>query len=398
MVNRVHFPSFSDEEYQSRWRKIRDAMEARGLDCLLIYGAYCSFGSDPGEVNLRYVSNFVDQFQAYCVFPKNGEGTLITSFNGHIATAKEISAFQDIQFGGLKLDEKAIEILREKGMEKSKIGIVGINSARRVSIPHEQYERITKFLPGAEFEIATDLIENLRLLKSDEEIEFLRRGAEITDQALDAYVRAIKKGVRNVDLYNQVLMETHRAGGTLCFTLLGSTPMENPSMAFPDAYMSDRPIQKGDVIISEHSSGYGGYSGQILRTVFVGKPTKHYEKLFEIGLDVYQRVRSTLKPGSTEKEVQEGAQPILDAELTVKAPLLHGWGNFIEPPIMGVKGSVHPIQSYTFQKGHTIVVEPNPSTPDGMSGIFLGDLCLVTEKGSESLHSYPLDPIVIDSF
>ena len=398
MFNRVHFPKFSDQEVQSRWQKIRDAMEERQFDCLLIYGAYCSFGSDPGEANLRYVTNFVDQFQAYCVFPKAGEATLVTSFNGHIATGKEVSAVGDIRFGGLKIDEKVVEMVREKGMEKGRIGIVGVNSSRRVSIPHEQYVQITESLPEAEFEIATDLIERLRRIKSDEEIEFLRRGAQITDQSLDAYVKAIKKGARNIDLYDEVLARTHREGGTLCFTLLGSTPMDDPNMAFPDAYMSDRPIARGDVIISEHSSAYGGYSGQILRTVFVGPPTKDYEKLFQIGREVFDKVLSSLRPGSTEKEVQEGAQPILDAGLTVKAPLLHGWGNFIEPPIMGVKGSAHPIQSYTFQKGHTIVIEPNPSTMDGKSGIFLGDLCVVTENGAESLHGYPMDPIVVEGF
>jgi len=373
-------------------------MEERELECLVIYGAYCSFGSDPGEVNLRYVTNFVDQFQAYCVFPRSGDPTLITSFNGHIATGREVAVVKDFRFGGLKIDDKVVEVLREKGMEKSKIGIVGVNSARRVSIPHEQYVLITESLSGAEFEIATSLIEELRLIKSDEEIEFLRRGAAITDQSLDAYVRAVKRGVRNIDLYDQILTETHRAGGALCFALLGSTPMENPTMAFPDAYMSDRPIQEGDVIISEHSSGYGGYSGQILRTIFVGKPTKHYESLFEIGLEVFERVRSGIKPGATEKEVTEASQPIVDAGLTVKAPLLHGWGNFIEPPIMGVPGSAHPIQSYTFRKGHTIVIEPNPSTKDGNSGIFLGDLCMVTDTGVETLHQYPMDPIVIDAF
>ncbi len=398
MVKRVHFPKFSDQEYQNRWQRIRDEMEARQFDCLIVYGAYCSFGSDPGEANLRYVTNFVDQFQAYCIFPKKGEATLATSFNGHIATGKEISAVEDIRFGGLKVDEKVVELLKEKGMEKGRIGIVGVSSARRVSIPQEQYARITQSLPQAEFEIATDLIENLRRIKSDEEIEFLRKGAQLTDQSLEAYVRAVQPGARNIDLYDEILVETHRAGGTLCFALLGSTAMENPGMAFPDAYMSDRAIVRGDVIMSEHSSAYGGYSGQILRTVFVGKPTPHYEKLFQIGQEVFERVLSTLRPGSTEKEVQEGAQPILDAGLTVKAPLLHGWGNFIEPPIMGVKGSAHPIQSCTFEKGHTVVIEPNPSTQDGTSGIFLGDLCLVTENGAESLHRYPMEPIVVESF
>jgi Xaa-Pro aminopeptidase len=398
MTARVYFPKFSDDEYAARWQRIRQAMDQRGLDCLVIYGAYgSSFGSDPGQANLRYVTNFVDQFHAYCIFPKIGEPTLLTSFNGHLATGREITTVPDMRFGGLPLGARIIDLLREKEMTKSRIGIVGISKMRNISIPHEHYVEITEALPDAEFEVATDIIDGLRRIKSDEEIEFLRKGSEITDRAFAAELKAVKRGATNLDLYNEILMESHRAGGTLCFALLGSTPMANPSMSFPDAYISDRKIEKGDVIVNEHSSCYGGYSGQILRTVFVGPPTKDYERMFEIGIDVFHRVKEVIKPGATTADVQKAAAPIIDADLTVTAPLLHGWGNFMEPPIMGVKGSKHPMMEWTFEKGETIVVEPNPCSTDLKSGVFLGDLCVVTENGAESLHTYPIDePIVVD--
>ena len=400
MTTRVYYPKFSDAEYASRWQRIRDAMDRRGLDCLVIYGAYgSSFGSDPGQANLRYVANFVDQYHAYCVFPKTGEPTLLTSFNGHLATARDITTVPDMRFAGLPIASKVVELLREKEMRKARVGIVGISEGRGISIPHEHYVEITEAFPAAEFELATDIFENLRRVKSDEEIEFLRKGAAITDRSFAAAVKAVKPGATNVDLYNEILIESHRAGGTLCFALLGSTPMANPDMSFPDAYISDRPIARGDVVVNEHSSCYGGYSGQILRTVFVGPPTRQYEKMFEIGIDVFHRVKEVIRPGATTADVQAAAAPIIDADLTVTAPLLHGWGNFIEPPIMGVKGSKHPMMEWTFQKGETIVVEPNPCTTDLKSGVFLGDLCVVTENGAESLHTYPIDePIVVDGF
>lgn len=400
MTNRVYYPKFSDAEYASRWRRIREAMAERNLDCLIIYGAYCSsFGSDPGQANLRYVANFVDQYHAYCVFPRNGEPTLLTSFNGHLATGREITTVPDMRFAGLPIAAKVIELLNEKEMSQARIGIVGISEARGISIPHEHHVDFTAAFPSAEFEVATDIFENLRRVKSDEEIEFLRKGAAITDAAFAAEVKAVKPGATNVDLYNEILIESHRAGGTLCFALLGSTPMANPSMSFPDAYISDRRIEKGDVIVNEHSSCYGGYSGQMLRTIFVGPPDRHFEKMFDICIDVFHRVKSVIKPGATTADVQAAAAPIIDADLTVTAPLLHGWGNFIEPPIMGVKGSKHPMMEWTFAKGETIVIEPNPCTTDLKSGVFLGDLCVVTENGAESLHTYPIDePIVIDGF
>ncbi len=45
------------------------------------------------------------------------------------------------------------------------------------------------------------------------------------------------------------------------------------------------------------------------------------------------------------------------------------------------------------------MVEPNPCSTDLKSGVFLGDLCVVTENGAESLHTYPIEePIVVDGF
>jgi Xaa-Pro dipeptidase len=399
-MSRVFYPKFSDREFARRWHNIRAEMTKRNLDCLVIYGAYGStFGTDAGQSNLRYVTNFVDQFHAYCVFPRAAEPTLLTSFNGHLATGREISVVPDMRFAGLNLTTKVIETLREKGLEKSTIGIVGISSARAVSIPHEHFVALTMGLPQAELTVATDLLEGQRRIKSDEEIAFLRKGAAITDSAFEAQMRATKPGARNLDLYNAILHQTHAAGGLLSFALLGSTPMQDPDMSFPDPYISDRAIQSGDVIVNEHSSSYGGYSGQILRTVFIGSPNRHYERLFGIALDVFHRVKAALKPGATTDDVQKAAAPIAEAGLIVTAPLLHGWANFLEPPIMGVKGSRIPMMDWTFEKGETIVVEPNPCSADLKSGVFLGDLCVITENGAESLHTYPIDePIIVKGF
>ena len=400
MANRIFFPKFSDAEYASRWQAIRDAMDDRSLDCLIVYGGHGShFGNDPGQANLRYVANFIDQFQAYCVFPRDGESTVLTTYNGHIASGRDICMVPDMRFAGQMIPQRVAETLKEKGFARGRIGIVGVASDRQFSLPYEHYMVITEALPDAEFAVVTDMMEALRRIKSDEEIEFLREGARRTDRAFEAAVAAIRPGARNIDVYNAILHESIRDGGTMCFALLGSTSMTEAGMAFPDAYISDREIGTGDVVINEHSSCYGGYSGQMLRTVFVGEPTRHYRELFAIAKGVFHGVMDAIRPGATTADVMEAAQPILDAGLTVKAPLLHGWGNFSESPRMGIKGSGHPIMECTFEKGQTIVVEPNPCTPDGSTGVFLGDLCLVTENGVESLHTYPIDePIIVDNF
>ena len=393
MAEPVFYPKFSDEEVRSRWQKIRDAMDAAQFDGLLVYGAY----GPESQANLRYLTNYTDQMQAYCVFPKQGPPTLLTSLFPHLDTGREVAVVKDMRAAGARMGEKVVEVLCEKELERARIGLVGMASRWKISIPSEHHAAFEASLPGARFAPATDLMERVRQIKSEEELAFLRKGAEISDRAFEAMVEAIRPGVRNIDLYHEILFESHRAGGDFIFALVGSTPMANPAMSFPDAYISDRGIGRGDVTISEHSSSYGGYSGQILRTVFAGTPPKPYERLFEIGLEVFQRIRDRIRPGSTVADVLDGAKPMIDAGLTIRAPLVHGWGVSLEAPVIGIPGSPYPIPDFTFRKGQTIVVEPNPSTPDGKSGIFLGDLLAVTETGVEDLHTHPIeDPIVVD--
>lgn len=393
------YPLFSDSEYRKRWARIRTSMASAGLDCLLIYGAYGSaFGSDPGQANLRYVTGFVDQFQAWCVFPLEGDPVIVNSFAGHIATGKQISPVQDFRFAGFDMAKTVASVVRDSGFDSARIGIVGALSDRRVSVPHEQHVEIVESLPRCQFALVTELMETLRRIKSDEEIAFLRRAAAATDAAYGAAVAAARPGARDCDLYEAIVRESHRDGGTLCFALLGSTPMATPAMVFPNAYISDRSLVPGDVVLSEHSSCYGGYSGQLLRTAFTSRPTASYERMYALASDVFERLLKAVRAGATTTDIHAAAQPIIDAGLTVRAPLVHGWGNFLEPPNIGFAGSGHPVKNVTLEKGQTIVIQPNPCTRDGTSGVILGELCIVTEAGAESLHGYPKEPVMLQGF
>lgn len=383
------YPKFSNEEYERRYQKVREAMISRGLDCLVVYGGH----KEHFQCNVRYLSNFTDLTQCYVVFPLNGDPSLLSEFKPAMQTAKSISVIKDTEWGGVSIADSVCDKIKKLGLETGNIGIVGIDSWRKISIPVEHYKILERRLPQARLTIASEIFDEIRLIKSLEEIEFLEKGAELTDVAIEALVKAVKPGVTEHDLRAAAAFAYLRLGGSLTIQLLGSTSMKNPDpRAIHGTYPSNRKIKSGDIITTEISVDYGGYSGQIVRTIAVGEPTKVYRDLSDVALETYNRISNVLKPGSTEKDIMKAAKPILDAGLVTVAPLIHGWSMKFEQPIIGLPSAeewqTRPVE---FKEGMSIVIEPNPSTADLKKGFFIGNLNLITKNGVRSLQRYPLE-------
>ncbi len=388
-------PRFSEAEYRRRYEKIRTMMRERGLDCLVIYGAY----RDIFQSNAHYVSGLIDTFHYYVIMPAEGELTLINQLFPAIHEVKKITPIEDVRWGGAKIAESVVKRLRELRLETSNIGIVGVTTWWTVTLPADHLQVFEQELPQAAFSFHTDLIESCRLIKSEEEIAFAQRGAELTDLAMDALCKAIRPGMREYELYGAVMQAALAAGGRPDLVLIGSTPMQSPSMAFPTLMYrkaSNRYLRMGDLVTSELSISYGDYSGQAIRCFTLGEPRPEYRALHEVALKAYHAVAAALKPGNTENDVMAAAQIIPDSGFQVGAPVVHGWGNKPEEPLIGVKGSKEWIANpVKFEPGMFLMVEPNPCTDDLKTGVFLGNLHVVTDAGARSLQQYPLELIAL---
>ena len=109
----------------------------------------------------------------------------------------------------------------------------------------------------------------LRLVKSDEEIEWVRTAAGMTDQSLRALHDAAKPGVTEVELADVIERAYVAQGGTTHIHYLGTTSMARPALCVPRQYPSTRRLAPGHVLVCELSASYWDYTGQILRTVAI---------------------------------------------------------------------------------------------------------------------------------
>jgi Xaa-Pro aminopeptidase len=385
------WPWFSEEEYARRYGRIRAAMQAKKLDCLVVYGIGGYLGTDPAQPNVVYIASFAGFVQTYVVFPLEGEPTLFTTWGNHLKNVKQTTRLKDVRIGGMgQTPLRVADRLKEIGLHRKRIGIVGAMHWANINLPHDHHLAITGALPEAEFEIVTEWFERLRLVKSEEEMAYMRRAAAMTDAAYDLMVRATRPGVRPCDLYNVVLRATHDMDGKIPFGHVGRTPMSNPDMSYAHQLALTTPIQMGDAIMTEIAVGWGGYFGKIWGTYFMGDVTPEYEKMFRLGQQTHAGLHAAIRPGVKGRDLTRQCLDVIQRGGYKSKTSIFGWSNYNSPPDIRSTGDGVSDGEFTFEKNHCVNVLAWPVNEEETAGIWIGDTSVITAEGIENLHKYPL--------
>jgi Xaa-Pro aminopeptidase len=329
----------------------------------------------------------------YLVVPREGEPTLLVGLVNHVPNAREISDVPRIEWGGYEPGRTIA------GLVSGRVGLVGVNATWSDGMPWRHHEDLRS--SGVELVDVTREYAALRRIKSAEEIERLRRAAELSDLAITTLVDVAKPGVAETELVALVEESYRRRGGTTRITFLRSMPMDAPNGCLPAQNPSSRRLERGDVVLTEFSASFGGYSGQVHRPVFVQRePGEEWLRLFETAHAAYDRITRGMTPGSTEGDAIRNASVIGERGYAIYDDLIHGYGTDYGPPLVDRScvrywnGGGDPPPGRTIESGMTIVVQPNPITPDERMGLQLGSLTVVTESGAETLHTLPFEPLI----
>lgn len=396
MVDSDSYPRFSPEEYDRRYQSLRSDMAHSGLDALLIWGSSNGNGEPNGAMNMAsayYVSNYSDLFFEYVLLPLSGAATLFPSPWTDPTAVKQWSIVDDIRRLPQTGIAPIVDRLHELRLADSRIGVVG-GVRGQMNMPVEHYQELERSCPGIELSFAHALVDNRRSVKSPEELEWLREGCRITDSCFEALRRDARPGMHDYQLRAIVIETILREGGMTHIDFLAATPMDAPRTPFPLMHKSDRVLQVGDVILTEISGGYYGYSGQQQRPFAVGRPpTREYRELFNFARDLFLEIVALLRPGCTTGEIWDCYDKLIGAGYTHYGPLLHGWAMGMDPPQIGSGGLRD--RGFVFEEGMTVIVQPNPVHPGTDRGVFLGNMVVVTKTGAESMSHFPLEFIQI---
>ena len=373
------YPRFSEAEYARRNVAVREAMREAELAALVVYGTVGAYN------DVLYLSNFMVAREAFLVFPLEGEPTLFVQYYNHVPNARQVASITDVRWGGEHNIASVVENILERGLGEARIGLLG-------PISYKPYDALRKRLPRATFADFTAKMVQLRLIKSEEEIEFLRKGAELSDRAIEALEREARPGIAEHELAAIVEGAYLGLGGKNHIHYMATTPMSNPSACVPAQYQSARLLQAGDVLITEISAHYHGYAGQILRPFAIATPpTAEYWRIYEVAVEAFNRIAAVIHPGATTDEVLDAAEYIHAAGFTIYDDLVHGFGGGYLPPVLRTRHtSVNIPEPFTFRENMAVVIQPNVITPDERMGVQVGELMRVAQNGVESLHRYPM--------
>lgn len=379
------FPSFSTAEYERRYRNIRALMDAHGVSALLIHGD--SQMNRARQADLHYVTNFLGNWSNLCLFPRSGDLALFVQTFNHVPDAQRASIVEDTRHGGVNSGETAAKHMRDIGIIRGDVGIVG-------SMPYDQYLPMIKALPEVKFHNLTRPYRQLRSDKSDEEVIWMRRGAAYTDMAMFALKEQVRPGLKEYQLAAIVENAYLNEGGQTGLHYISSTSMHASDRCAPAQNHGDRVIQQGDVILTEITATYWGYGGQVLRPIAVAEdPTPDYQELYAVAEEAYYRVAEAIKPGATVGDISRASAFIDETDFTICDGLVHGFGISLVPPSFRTPATeIGKLDAeFVIKRNMCLVVQPNIITVDYQKGVQLGNLGVVGDEGFESLQAYPVE-------
>lgn len=371
-------PVFSPQEMARRATALDDLMRSADVSHVVVYGA------NRAGSGVQWLTGWPVTREAAVVHSIGLPDVLLVQFFNHLPQARALAGSAEVRWAGPRTGVSIIEELRARGAGSgARLGVIG-------ALPFPLH----RVLADAGHEVV-DLgagYTRLRMHKSAEEAEWLRRAAELTDLSCEALRDGTGPGQSEYDLVALVEGSYLPLGGSNYLHYFSITSMHSPEQCVPAQWPGDRRLDVGDVLSCELSTSYGvDYPGQLLRTFTVGAdPTPLYDDLHAVADEALNRIETVLAPGVTPTEVVEAASVIEDAGFTTVDDLVHGLGGGYLPPVFGSRSrTLQPLPDIVFAEGMTVVVQPNVTTPDHRAGVQTGELLLVTAHGCERLHRFP---------
>ncbi|MFO7888329.1 MAG: Xaa-Pro peptidase family protein [Eubacteriales bacterium] len=338
------------------------------------------FISNP--YNVQYISGFREKF-AYALITKKGKYILTDGRHKEIAS-KTTKGFEIINWQQKenKLKQAVDEIIKKEGVKR-----LGFEAE------HLTYKKFTELYDMVDAEITPviGLVEQLRVVKTEEEIQNLKKASQINDRVFKRLLKNIKTGKTEKEISALCNYYIRLEGGDTKISenifLTGSRSSQ--IMASP----SDAEIKEGDLFLINYGASYKGYLTDFSRTVIVGKePTPKQKEAYEVVKKAQMEAIKSIKAGVLAKEPFYASEKIfIDTGYRENhyEGMGHGIGLFLhEEPFLDKNSKL------ILEKNNVLTVEPGLYIPD-WGGIRIEDTVLVTEEGYELLTKSPRELIVI---
>lgn len=357
--------------YQSRLVQAKNKMKEKGLTGMILFPS-------PNMYYLTQFHTFPGERLLITVLPVNGEPFFITPklFESQI---RKDSWIQDLVLWGDEENAYQIfqQVMRDRGLDKG-------TYAADDTMWADQLLGMMNVLSESRFVPMGDLLNSLRLIKSNDEIAKIRKASLLVDNVLRTIQGQIQLNMTELELAALMEFEMRKNGSTgpSFETIVGS----GPNSAIPHYNAGERMIQAAEFIVLDFGATYQGYCSDTTRTLCVGEPTEKMREVYEIVREAQEIGFQTVKPGIKAHEVDDAVRMHI-IERGYGEYFTHRTGHGLglqvhEEPYISAIGDT------TLEPGMVFSIEPGIYI-DGEFGVRIEDIVVVTEDGCERLNNFP---------
>jgi Xaa-Pro aminopeptidase len=377
-------------ELERRWAAVRRAMADRRIDVLLMQnnndfmGGYVKYFTDvpatngypvtvvfPREDRMTVIGQ--GPFNADRAIPPEGDG-LRRGVKRFLGTPSYANAPYSWAYDA-ELAEKALE-----SFAGATIGLVGQGTLPVAFIDHIKRSRLS----NARFIDATDMVDEIKAIKSADEIELIRRTAAVQDAAMEAAFAAVAPGKRDIEIAAVAEHKCLELGSEQGLFLCCSHPPGQP-VIFANRHQQNRVMREGDVFtLLVESNGPGGFFTELGRTCVLGKASPDMQDELQFLLTARKFTLDKLKPGTSCKEIWESYNDFMrkNGKPEEKRLYCHSQGyDMVERPLVRFD------ESLVIQKNMNLACHPTYLSERLFNSIC--DNFLIGERGAERLHKFP---------
>ena len=327
------YPAFSPTEMARRREAITDLLREHGAGQALVYGF------DRSGSAVEWLTGWPVTREAALLLRPGERDLMFVCFNNHVPNARRLAPHADVRPGNASALGAALDALASRAdqgatappppgprrpRQPSRLGVIGPVPARaggRLAAAADEIVFLDREYTG------------LRLVKSTEEIVWMRAGAAMSDDAVAALAAAARPGMTEAECCAALEGAYIAAGGLTHIHYLGVTAMAEPTLCVPAQWPSPRRLRAGDVLSCEVSASHRGYPGQLLRTFTIAAPaTPLYEDLHRVAAEAFGAMAARLRAGAVAGDLTAAAAEIIvGAGYTIYDDLMHGFGAAICP-------------------------------------------------------------------
>jgi Xaa-Pro dipeptidase len=383
-------PAFEKSEYLNRLRKVKESMREQNIDVLLV--------TDPANMNYLTGYDALSFYTPQGVVVSLEEEHPTWLGRGQDKTCADRTTWLDEEHKSAYPDyylwepeeqhvmDYVADYLIDKNLDKKVIGV----EMDAYYFTAYWFERLKKRLSDASFEDATMVIRNIRRVKSDSEIEFMKRAAKIVEGGMSKAIDSIESGVREcdvaADIFHELISGTDEYGGNYP-SLVPLMPSGEKSNA-PHLTWTDDEYEEDQIVYLEMAGCYKRYHSPLSRTVYIGEPPEKVAETAKIVIEGLNAALEAIKPGATCHDVQAAWQDVISKHGLKKESRMGYSIGLSYPPVWDENTEYFRPKNYTVLKPNMAFhVMPGMWVDD--FGVAFTEAIRVTEDGSEALADFP---------